>query len=86
MRDVDTLGPWLERFLLEHIVTERNLARNTQKSYRDTFALLMPFLSGKVGKPPDRWRCVTSRPTASSSSSLISRMNAAARCRRATCV
>ena len=54
MRDVDTLGPWLERFLLEHIVTERNLARNTQKSYRDTFALLLPFVSGKVGKPPDQ--------------------------------
>ena len=54
MRDADTLGPWLERFLLEYIVTERNLARNTQTSYRDTFALLLPFLSGKVGKPPDR--------------------------------
>ena len=54
MRDVDILGPWLERFLLEHIVTERNLARNTQKSYRDTFVLLLPFVSGKVGKPPDQ--------------------------------
>ena len=54
MRDAYTLGPWLERFLLEHIVTERNLARNTQKSYRDTFALLLPFVSGKVGKAPDR--------------------------------
>lgn len=54
MRDLNTLGPWLERFLLEHIVTERNLARNTQKSYRDTFALLVPFLGGKAGKPADR--------------------------------
>ena len=54
MRDVDRLGCWLERFLLEHIVMERNLARNTQKSYRDTFALLVPFISDKVGKPPDR--------------------------------
>lgn len=54
MRDANTLGPWLERFLLEHIVTERNLARNTQKSYRDTFALLVPFVSGNLGKPPDR--------------------------------
>ena len=54
MRDVKTLGPWLERFLLEHIVTERNLARNTQKSYRDTFALLVPFLGGKAGKPVER--------------------------------
>ncbi len=54
MRDINTLGPWLERFLLEHIVTERNLARNTQKSYRDTFALLVPFLGGKARKPADR--------------------------------
>lgn len=46
--------PWLERFLCEHIVTERNLARNTQKSYRDTFTLLLPFLSTQLRKPVDR--------------------------------
>ena len=49
-----TLGPWLRRFLSEFIVTERNLARNTQKSYRDTFALLLPFLGSKVRKPVER--------------------------------
>ena len=49
-----TLGPWLRRFLAEHIVTERNLARNTQLSYRDTFVLLIPFISAKVRKPADR--------------------------------
>lgn len=54
MTDIHTLGPWLERFLLEHIVTERNLARNTQKSYRDTFAQLVPFVSSKVKKAPER--------------------------------
>ncbi len=54
MSDVHTLGPWLERFLTEHIVTERNLARNTQKSYRDAFKLLLPFVSGKAKKPVDR--------------------------------
>ena len=26
----ETLGPWIRRFLLEHVVAERNLARNTQ--------------------------------------------------------
>ena len=32
MRNSHTLAPWLERFLLEHIVTERNLARkHTEK-------------------------------------------------------
>ena len=35
-------------------VTERNLARNTQKSYRDTFRLLLPFVSAKLRKPIDR--------------------------------
>ena len=54
MSDPRTLGPWLRRFLAEHIVTERNLARNTQKSYRDTFALLLPFVGAKARKPVDR--------------------------------
>ena len=49
-----TLGPWLRRFLTEHIVTERNLARNTQKSYRDTFLLLLPFVGTRIRKPVDR--------------------------------
>src|ERR1017187_439113 len=53
MRDA-TLGSWLRRFLSEYIVTERNLARNTQKSYRDTFNLLLPFVSRKLHKPVDR--------------------------------
>ena len=54
MRDPRTLGPWLRRFLTEYIVTERNLARNTQKSYRDTFALLLPFIGAKTRKPVER--------------------------------
>ena len=44
---------WIRRFLLEHLVRERNLARNTQYSYRDTLALLMPFV-GQVHKPIDQ--------------------------------
>ena len=31
-----------------------NLALNTRKSYRDTFSLLLPFISRKVRKPVDR--------------------------------
>ncbi len=54
MPEPATLGPWLRRFFTEHIVTERNLARNTRKSYRDTFRLLLPFVSRKVRKPVDR--------------------------------
>ena len=41
-------APWLRRFLAEYVVTERNLARNTQLSYRDTFVLLIPFVSARV--------------------------------------
>lgn len=63
MRDFVILGPWLRRFLCEHIVTERNLAQNTRKSYRDTFSLLLPFVSGKLRKPVERLsvRDLTSR-------------------------
>jgi len=48
MPELITLGPWLRRFLCEHIVTERNLARNTRQSYRDSFRLLLPFVSRKL--------------------------------------
>ena len=54
MSDIRTLGPWLERFLLEHVVTERNLARNTRDSYLDTFRLLVPFITTTLRKPDDR--------------------------------
>jgi site-specific recombinase XerD len=47
-------GPWIRRFLLEHLVTDRNLARNTQRSYRDTLALFLPFTARQVHKPIDR--------------------------------
>jgi integrase/recombinase XerD len=48
------LGPWVRRFLLEHLVGERNLARNTQCSYRDSLALLIPFIASKVRKNVDQ--------------------------------
>jgi len=54
MSDHSLLGPWVRRFLLEHLVAERNLSRNTQASYRDTLTLLLPFASARVGKPIDR--------------------------------
>jgi site-specific recombinase XerD len=53
MTDSAMLGPWVRRFLLEHL-HERNLARNTQRSYRDTLALLIPFIATKVHKPVDQ--------------------------------
>lgn len=54
MSDHNLLGPWIRRFLLEHLVRERNLARNTQVSYRDTLALLVPFATSQIGKAVDR--------------------------------
>ena len=54
MNSVQSIGPWVRRFLEEYIVTERNLSRHTQKSYRDTFKLLLPFLSRRLRKPVDR--------------------------------
>ncbi|MGX1350535.1 integrase/recombinase XerD [Bradyrhizobium elkanii] len=45
MKDKSLLGPWIRRFLLEHLVAERNLSHNTQASYRDTLTLLLPFAS-----------------------------------------
>lgn len=54
MRNTILLGPWIRRFLLEHLVAERNLARNTQASYRDTMVLLLPFLARSLKIPIDR--------------------------------
>jgi integrase/recombinase XerD len=54
MREVAMLGPWVRRFLMEHIVSERNLARNTQRSYRDTLRLLLPAIARRARKPVDR--------------------------------
>jgi integrase/recombinase XerD len=54
MSDTTPIGPWVRRFLLEHVVAERNLARNTQHSYRDALSLLIPFVAKKQKKPVDR--------------------------------
>ncbi len=54
MRDHSLLGPWVRRFLMEHLVGERNLALNTQRSYRDTLQLLLPYVARCARKPVDR--------------------------------
>ncbi|MCG7852559.1 MAG: site-specific integrase [Methanosarcinaceae archaeon] len=48
------IGAWIRRFLMEHLVGERNLARNTQASYRDTLVLLLPFAGKRLKKGVDR--------------------------------
>jgi integrase/recombinase XerD len=54
MTDPALLGPWVRRFLLEHLTGERNLARNTQRSYRDTLRLLLPFVARQARRAVDR--------------------------------
>ena len=58
MNDSALLGPWVRRFLLEHLVAERNLARNTQRSYRDALSLLIPFVADKLNRSVDRLNVV----------------------------
>ena len=53
MHDTTLLGPWVRRFLMEHLVSERNLARNTQRSYRDTLRLLLPAIARRAHKSID---------------------------------
>jgi len=54
MRNASLLGPWVRRFLMEHMVSERNFARNTQRSYRDALRLLLPAMARRARKPIDR--------------------------------
>lgn len=54
MAEKNLLGSWVRRFLLEHLAGERNLARNTQRSYRDTLCLLIPFAADQQGRAVDR--------------------------------
>lgn len=54
MRDSNSIGPWVRRFLVEHLVGERNLSRNTQASYRDTLVQLLPFIADSASVSVDR--------------------------------
>lgn len=54
MTDTALLGPWVRRFLLEYLIGDRNLAPNTQKSYRDTLCQLLPFIAAGTHRPIDQ--------------------------------
>ena len=41
------LGPYIRRFLLEHVVVDRNLSRNTQRNYRDAIRVLLRFMTDR---------------------------------------
>ena len=53
MKNREALGSWIRRFLMEYLVGERNLARNTQQSYRDAVRLLVVFTAAKAHKKVD---------------------------------
>lgn len=48
------VGYWVKRFLLEYLVTERNLSMNTRSSYRDMLMLLLSYVSSQIKKSVDR--------------------------------
>jgi len=53
MKKHELLGPWIRRFLLEHLVQERNMSPNTQYSYRDALRMFLPFIAARIGKELD---------------------------------
>jgi integrase/recombinase XerD len=53
MDKYDQLGSWIRRFLLEYLIKECNLSPNTQRSYRDALAMLLPFVARQLRKPLD---------------------------------
>lgn len=54
MKNTSFVSVWIKRFLLEYLISIKNLSKNTQLSYRDTFRLLLPFAAKKRGKQIDR--------------------------------
>jgi len=54
MKTFSLLAMWIRRFLLEHLIGDRNLTHNTQISYRDALVLLLPFVANKTAKSLDR--------------------------------
>jgi integrase/recombinase XerD len=54
MKDTNYLSIWIKRFLLEYLISTRNLSKNTQQSYRDTFKLLLPFMASRSKKAIDK--------------------------------
>jgi integrase/recombinase XerD len=53
VKDRCALAPWIKRFLLEYLPSDRNFARNTQHSYRDALRLLLIFAGTALRRRPD---------------------------------
>lgn len=50
----DYLGYWMKRFFNEYVISIRNLSRNTLKSYRDTFRMLIRHMHAENHIAPDK--------------------------------
>ncbi len=46
------IGPFVRRFLLEHVTADRNLSPHTRKSYRDCLRLLFEYIATDRGTDP----------------------------------
>jgi integrase/recombinase XerD len=54
MKDIMFISVWIKHFLLEYLVSTKNLSKNTQMSYRDTFRLLLPSAAKKNKRSIDK--------------------------------
>jgi integrase/recombinase XerD len=50
--DSSPLGPLLQYFFTDHMLSHRRASQQTVDSYRDTFRLLLHFLQQRTGKEP----------------------------------
>ena len=80
MSTKNLVAPWVRRFLLEHLVADLNLSRNTQASYRDALTLLLPFAAKQRGRAIDQLVSNSSRQMSSVASSHTWKTIGTARC------
>lgn len=50
MSNINLIGKWIRRFLMEYLIGDRNFSKNTQASYRDTLVSLLPFIAERKRK------------------------------------
>jgi len=58
----DELPELVQRFFAQHLVCRRNLSSHTRDGYRDTFRLLLSFLSQRYHRPIDQLTLETLNP------------------------
>jgi integrase/recombinase XerD len=51
---MSALAPTLEAFFTERLIGQRQVSPHTVAAYRDTFRLLLAFISERTGQPPSR--------------------------------